>query len=602
MLAYNITVMRIQKIFILAIVVILAGCKKDFLERKPQTSITLENFFKTPADLETYTNGFYGMLPPVYDDIFSDNISTYTGNSTVDGLIRGTVTPTNVGGWDAWPNIRRINFMLTHLDKLSGDQASIKHFVGIARFFRGMVYYGEVQKYGDLPWYNHVISDSDEADLTKAKDPRTLVVDSIMADLEYAAANVRVGTENTRITKWAALAMLSRVALHEGTFRKYHTELNLQNTANVFLERAATASQAVIDGTGAGKPAISTSGGSPLSFRNLFCSNSLAGNLEVILLNKNSKTDGVTNNSHTVFDYQWALTASLANDFLKKDGSRFTDVADYDKKQLTEVFTDRDPRMAETIMQPGFSTTLTGSPFVIRPILGGYLQVKFYPRDAALRGGFNLNYTDLPVMRYAEVLLNNAEAKAELGTIVQTDLDKTVNLLRSRVAMPAMSLATANSNVDPLLAARYDNVTGANKGVVLEIRRERRVELACEGFRFDDLMRWKMGKLLAEDPKGVYVPALGALDVTGDGKSDIAILASPTATGPIAGLPAADQAKLAKYYLSDNVFYLSNNNSGNVMFVKDKNQKRQFLDKYYYFPIPIQQTTLNPNLTQPTGW
>jgi len=103
--------------------------------------------------------------------------------------------------------------------------------------------------------------------------------------------------------------------------------------------------------------------------------------------------------------------------------------------------------------------------------------------------------------------------------------------------------------------------------------------------------------------KGIYVPALGALDVTGDGDPDIAILESPAALGPIASLPNDVKDKLVKYYISENTFYLSNATSGNIMFVKDKQQPREFISpKYYYRPIPLQQTILNKNLTQPTGW
>lgn len=594
--------------YLLLITVILAavGCKKDFLARTPQTDITEEKFFLTSSDLEVYTNGFYGMISPEYDDIFSDNISIYTGASQVDNMIRGGITPSNVTGWDAWGNIRRINFMLDHLGQTKGDAVTIKHFVGIARFFRAYVYYDQVKKYGDLPWYGHVIQAGDQEQLSKPKDPRTLVVDSVMADLEYAAANVKtdVVANNFRITKWAALNLLSRIALHEGTFRKYHDELGLQGTANSFLERAASASKQIMDNVATSGLKIYTTNNPAIDFRTLFCSASLAGNPEVIFLNKNDKVLGVTNNTHTVLDYQWALTSGLVNDFLMKDGTRFTDIANYDKKTVTEVFVNRDPRLAETVMPPGFSTVSSAtSPFIPKSSLGGYPQVKFYPRDPALRGGFNLNYTDLPIMRYAEVLLVNAESKAELGTITQVDIDRTIGLLRSRVGMPALNLAAANGNIDPVQASRYSNVTGANKGIILEIRRERRVELACEGFRYDDLMRWKAGSLLAESPKGIYVPALGAMDVSGDGTPDIAILENATATGPIANLPAALQAKLAKYYLSDGTFYLSNGNSGNIVFVKDRDQKRQFIEpKYYYYPIPIQQTVLNPNLKQSPGW
>jgi len=587
-------------IVIASVLLTTIACNKDFLERLPQTSVTEENFFRTPTDLETYTNGFYGMMGPRYDDIFSDNIAAYTGSSVIDNMIRGNLTPSNVSGWDSWGNIRRINFMMDHLDQTTGDAAAINHFIGIARFFRAYVYYNQVKMYGDVPWYSSVIGAEDDELLTKPKDPRTLVVDSIMADLEFAVANIKPDGTNTRVTKWAALALLARVALNEGTFRKYHDELSL-NSANTYLERAVSASEEIINNGGF---SIFNTGKNELDFRSLFSSNNLSENKEVIFLWKNSKTDGVTNNTHTVLDWQWALSGSLANTFLMKDGSRFTDVPNYDKKAFTQVFVDRDPRLAETIMPPGFKTNPDDSnPYLIKPSFGGYLQLKFYPRDPALRGGWELNYTDLPIMRYAEVLLINAEAKAELGTINQSDIDNTIGLLRSRVDMPGLNIGSANTNVDAVLAAKYPNVNGGNRGLILEIRRERRVELACEGFRFDDLMRWKAGELLAVDPKGIYVPALGALDVTGDGDPDIAILESPAALGPIASLPNDVKDKLVKYYISENTFYLSNATSGNIMFVKDKQQPREFISpKYYYRPIPLQQTILNKNLTQPTGW
>ena len=87
--------------------------------------------------------------------------------------------------------------------------------------------------------------------------------------------------------------------------------------------------------------------------------------------------------------------------------------------------------------------------------------------------------------------------------------------------MPDLSMVEANASPDPFLMAKYPNLGGPNLGVLLEIRRERRVELALEGYRFDDLMRWKAGKLLEEEPKGLYFSGLGKHDVTGDGIEDI---------------------------------------------------------------------------------
>ncbi|WP_290795180.1 RagB/SusD family nutrient uptake outer membrane protein [Flavihumibacter sp. UBA7668] len=581
--------------------VFFASCEKDFLQRTPQTSITKEDFFNTPSDLQTYTNGFYSQIRSRWDDLYSDNISVYTGSSDVDNLVRGGITPATVGGWNNWGTLRSINFMLQNVGKTSGDQTTINHYIGIARLFRANFYYNMVKRYGDVPWYGSVIGTSDEELLYKPKDSRELVVDSVMNDLEFAAANILPSlTNNTQLTRWAALQLLSRIALHEGTYRKYHDELGLESTAAGFLERAATATQEIMANGGF---TIYSTGANATDYRALFSSNNLSANKEVIFLQKNNKDEGVANNTHVVMDWQWALSADLMNDFLMSDGSPFTSVPDFDKKPFVEVFQNRDPRLQETIMPPGFATAPANAPFVIKPNFGGYLQIKFFPRDPALRGGWGLNYTDLPIYRYAEVLLINAEAKAELGTLTQTDLDQTVNRLRRRVGMPDLSLVTSNAAPDAYQAQKYPLVSGTNKGVLLEIRRERRIELACEGFRFDDLYRWKAGRLLGIHSKGMYLPALGAYDVTGDGKEDIAILKEQGAEDPINHLPSEIKSKLIKFYLTDQSFYLENTDSGAILFGKDRQQPRSFIEpKYYYFPIPQEQTILNKNLTQPAGW
>lgn len=594
---------RINYIAFASLVFLGVSCKKDYLDRTSGSAITKEVFFNTPEDLATYTNGLYKQMRAEYTDLYSDNIalSNNDQNAEVRTLLAGTLSPATVKGWDkdAWAPLRDVNYMLNNVGKVSGDPAVINHYIGIARLFRANFYYEMVKKYGDVPWYSQVLGTSSE-DLYKAKDPRTAVVDSLMKDLEFAAANVLPArTDNSYITKWGALTLLSRIALHEGTFRKYHTELNLQNTAATFLERAASASQEIISNGG-----FVISGNSGTDYRALFSSNNLSTNKEIIFIQKNSRDLGVANNTHTVLDWQWALSASLANEFLMKDGTPFTSTANYGKKEFKELFQDRDPRLAETIMPPGFSNNAAGTPYITRPDFGGLLQIKFYPRDPALRGGWDLNYTDLPIMRYAEVLLINAEAKAELGKLTQADVDVTVNKIRHRVGMPALNLTVANAAPDSYLANQYPAVSGVNKGIILEIRRERRVELACEGFRFDDLYRWKAGALLAQAPGGMYIPTLGGIDVTGDGVADIAILKKGDES-PIANLPAAVKEKIVKFYVNDGTFYLENETSGKIKFLDDKapQRPRSFNEaKYYYFPIPIEQTVLNPKLEQPTGW
>ncbi len=581
----------------------LTGCTKDFLQRDPKTEITGDQFFKSAADLETYTNGFYSMLSASYGDPsannFSDDISIYTGGAELDNLIRSKLSPNNVGGWDNWPSLRRINFMLDNVARTTGDLAAINHYIGIARFYRALFYFNMVKRYGDVPWYSHVMQTTDQDMLYKASDPRALVMDSVMNDLEFAATNISTSMNNgtnTRVTKWAAYTLLARVALFEGTFRKYHAELNLQNTAQRFLQRAASATDTVI---AKGGFTIYNTGAGAANFRAMFSSNNLSGNKEVIFLQKNDQSLGVANNTHVVLDWQWALSRSLANDFLMADGTPFTSQANFDKSDFVQMFRNRDPRMAETIMPPGFSTTPGGQLYLIKPDFGGLLQVKFYPRDPALRQGWVADYTDLPIFRYAEILLTNAEAKAELGTLAQTDLDNTINLLRRRVNMPDLNIAAANANPDPVQMAQYPSAGGNNQGVILEIRRERRVEMACEGLRWNDILRWKAGSVLAQPSQGIYVASLGGMDVTGDSVPDIAIWQNAQSTQPVPGLPA----NAPVYYLDGSSYYLSNGKSGFILFNKDVSQPRSFIDpKYYYFPIPLQQTVLNPSLKQPSGW
>lgn len=583
-----------------------ASCKKDFLQRLPKTDITEENYFNAPRDLELYTNTLYDrQLRFATDDINSDNISNYSGSGEIDILVRGNITPQTVGGWDDWDQLRRINFMLDNVGRVKGDPAEINHYVGIARFFRAWFYYQKVVRYSDVPWYSHVLSMDDQS-LYKGRDSRTLVVDSIMADLKFATENIRVNEKanGTRVSVWSAVALLSRFCLFEGTFRKYHTELNLQSTAGAFLQTAVKAGETLI---ASGKFRIYTTGKGGADYRALFASSTLSGNPEMIQWADFQQSLGRGNNTHAVLGWTWSLSQSLAYSYLMKDGTPYTSQAGYDKKGFVEMFRDRDPRLAETISYPGFSTTQDNKVYLPKPNLGGYDQLKFYPRDPAQRQGWEANFTGLPVFRYAEVLLNLAEAKAELGTLTDADLQLTVKPIRDRVNMPALSMA-ANANPDPVLMSQYPEVTGANKGVLLEIRRERRVELACEGRRFEDLNRWKSGNLFQQSQQGMYVPALGGIDMTGDQVADIALLPSPNDTTAIKDLPAPVRERLIRFYLRDkdgkeNNFYLQNGNNGHIMFTRDRDNPRVFkTPQYYYRPIPLNEMMLNDKLKQIMGW
>lgn len=582
----------------------LFSCDSDFLDRAPLTSVTDKDFFKTVTDLETYTNGFYSYIGANTDDTGSDNVSIHTGGNISDRVVTGKISSSNVDGWeDEWENLRSINYFLAHADNAVGVEKDINNYIGIGRFFRARLYVGLVKNYSDVPWYSYPLAADDES-MYKAADPRAAVMDSVLTDLEYAVDNIKedLGSK-TRISRWAALAYMSRVCLYEGTYRKYHSELNLSSDYKRFLEKAIWACEEIMKSEHFG-----ISGTTGADYGALFCSPKLSSNLDAILIQEADAALGVGNNTHAVMGWQWSLSRSLMESYLMQDGTPFTQTKGYDKKTFVEVFEGRDPRMAETISYPGFKQTIIGDPYLPKLTFGGYDQLKFYPRDETLRKGWGMNYTSLPIYRYAEVLLNYAEARAELGLLTQDDIENTINKIRARVGMPGLDMAKANGTPDPVLMTQYPNVSGSNKGVILEIRRERRVEMACEGLRKEDVQRWEVGRLLADSQEGIYVDKLGAFDVTGDGEPDVAVLASPQDQSPIADLPESVQTKLAKYYLlkedgTDDGFYLTNGTNGFVAFTVNQKVPRSFVNpQYYYLPIPQEQILLNDNLKQPFGW
>ncbi len=591
---------------LLIIIALLTGCNDDFMERYPTTSVTEEVFFSNISDLKTYTDGFYGSLSSPIADIGTDNLAHHNSGSTIDQMMRGGITAQNAAVWN-WSSLRNINFFLKNYGKVKNAKIDeVNHYVGIAKFFRARFYIDKVNLYHDVPWYGNTFGTADTEALHKKQDSRTLVVDSIMADLEFAVAHIKPDGHKSTVTKWAALAQLAQFALEEGTYRKYHTYLGLKDTYKGFLERAVSASEKTMTEGGF---QISKTGGVDRAYRDLFISQNLQANPETILFIDYDKDLNRRRNTHTVLDYEWALSQTLMESYLMKDGSRFTNQADYKTKDVNEIFINRDPRLEQTFMKPGFKPVNAASPHRLKPTLGGYNQIKFYPEVTDMIS-WEASYTDAFVFRYAEVLLIFAEAKAELGILNnQSDLDKSINLLRARVAMPNMTINEVSGPVDPILKSYYNNVEGGNTGLILEIRRERRVELACEGHRYRDVFRWEVGERLADQQQGMYVKALGPMDVTGDGTVDIAILESAKNTEPISHLTEEQLKNITLYYLKDGngnntSIYLENGHQGHIMFTVARDKKKEFVKpKYYFYPIANSEMVLQgSNLVQTLGW
>ncbi|OJV14751.1 MAG: RagB/SusD family nutrient uptake outer membrane protein [Dyadobacter sp. 50-39] len=594
-----------KHILLLALLTGLSACNDDFLEKLPQTSISPEAFFNNEGDLALYVNGLLS-LPDMYgiylNDQSTDNAAT-TGAVEMKVIMTGSPSAQTItGGWD-WGRLRNINYFLDNYNKVNATSEVKAHYAGLARYYRAQFYLGKVGRYSDVPWFSKTVNPGDE-ELYKTQDSRAVVMDSVMADLAFAAAHVRESVPGGTPGKWAVMTQYARTALYEGTYRKYHPELNLQATAGKFLETAASVSAEIM---ASNKFVIYNTGKPNADYAALFGSQDLSSNKEVILGNAFDQTkDRSQNVNSTVFgDYEQAPSRDLVQTYLMKDGSRFTDVQGYQQFGFVKEFQNRDPRLAQTLVYPGWVRAGDPSPYILRlnKNFTGYHQLKGYVNST---DNATLNSMDVPVYRYAEVLLTYAEAKAELGTLTQDDLDKSVNLIRARVQMPDLKLAAANSSPDPVMAQKYPNVTGANRGVIFEIRRERRVEFAFENQRFNDVMRWQAGKLLTAIPEGLYFAGLGKYDMTGDGVEDI-ILIDKSKTIPAEKDKEKNSLGVVLIYYragaigEDVTVYLKNGNAGGTMVTETA--VRKFEDpKYYYRPIPQKEMLLNPKLKQVFGW
>lgn len=574
----------INKIIILGMVVALFNsCDLTLL---PENAVTPENYFQNKSDLELWTNQFYTLLdePDASAGTNADDMI----DKGMGQVIEGTRSAASETGW-SWTKLRHINYFLQHSSNCD-DETARNQYNGVAQFFRAYFYFVKVRRYGDVPWYDQVLGSEDQELLVKARDSREFVMNQVLKDFQDAATSLptkSTETRNTRVTKWAALAFASQAALYEGTYRKYHGLDNYEK----YLEIAASTARQFIDESGF---SLYKEGTEP--YRDMFCADN-AKTTEVVLARAYNFEGLQLSHSvqFSIANLQMGFTRRFMNHYLMADGTRFTDKQGYETMFYTDEVKNRDPRLQQTVLCPNYiqkgETTVTANDLTA---YCGYRPIKFVgtkDHDGAAK-----STSDWPLMRAAEVYLNYAEAKAELGTLKQEDLDISINKIRERAKMPDLNLTDANSNPDPYLAACYPNVEqGTNKGVILEIRRERTIELVMEGLRQWDLFRWKEGKQMFNHYVpyyGIYVPGVGTYDMDGDGKPDLEIYET-TATSQ-----CDNKKKL------DKDIYLSNGTSGyiigfpKVTYGKDWKEERDYL-----WPIPADQRVLTQGiLTQNPGW
>ena len=559
----------------------------------PEDTITPGSFFRNETDLQLFTNNFYTSLPSA-TDIYADEADIIINPALDDAISGQRIIPETGGGW-SWTTLRQINYYLENSHRCDDKDVQM-HYDGIARFFRALFYFNKVARFGDVPWYDVVVGSGDADLLNKPRDSRKYVMEKVLEDLNFAVENIKPDKDVYRVTKWAALALKSRVMLFEGTFRKYHGLGDWE----ACLNECVKASEELIKDGGF---TLYAKGSTPYS--NLFDTlNATETSDEVILAR--DYNNGVQLR-HSVQNYTTSPTAGcagvtrrLVDAYLMKDGSRHTERANFDKLGFVEECKNRDPRMAQTLRTPGYVVDGKKTPANLASMKLGYQLRKYY--IAVEYDGFS--EVDLPVFRYAEVLLNLAEAKAELGTLNQADLDKTVNAIRKRAGITGTyTLGTA---ADQWLKGCYPTLAAlnpANLGDILEIRRERTVELVMEGRRYHDIMRWKEGKVFEEEFLGMYIPAAGAIDLNSDGVLDfnIATASNPGSPDGVTTLKVGENLTLVTPSDSGNTY---NGESGFLTIHRNDVMQRQWReDRDYYYPIPTKERVLtNGALTQNPGW
>lgn len=609
---------------LLACLVALTSCE-DTLDVTPKDKVAEEDYFKTATELEMYTNPLYNNLPekePFSEQ--SDQLVQQTLSAVIYGGSRRTV-PSSGGGW-SWGQLNgRINTFLDRVDRCP-DKAAVEKYTAVARFFRAFFYSEKIKRFGDVPWYEHEIGSADPQ-LYKARNTRDYVASKMLEDLDYAAQYLpdKKGEKNApfRLTKGAALALKAQFCLYEGTFRKYHNIVcqpdpedpeRPVNDYKFYLEESAKAAKALMERK---EYKLYSTGKPEQDYQQLFVFDVANPDEYIFAISFQAAIGDNWHNSNafTLVPTQGmpGFTRKFICSYLMKDGSRFTDRSGWQTMQFTDEIKDRDPRLQQTIR--GHNYHRIGQkeilPADLNVTVTGYQPIKFV-EDPTCNGNQtdrnSRSICDMPVYRYAEVLLNYAEAKAELGTLTQDDLDNSVNLIRKRAGMPNLDMTQANANPDTryLLSDEYGYKTlrekgEANMGVIAEIRRERTIELAMEKFRLHDLNRWKEGHCLDQELTGMYIPGPGTYDFTGDGVPETAIYAKGEKAP--AGFKYAFELD-SKIFLTD----IDHNpaQAGYLDWYRGTRQQeiRAGFNEVrdYLYPIPSDEFSLNDKLVQNPGW
>lgn len=591
---------------ILSASVLVVSCD---LAEQPKAKAGRDMIFGSETGLLTYTNGFYEYLPD-YDNAHKQNITMDNAAKNATGTYEVGAYTTNTSTSWSWSSIRNVNYFLKYNTSSNVSEPIRNNYSGIARLFRAYLYFNKLVQYGEVPWID-IPLEPDSPELYKTQDSRDVIISKMIEDLDFAAANItedKITPNSNRVNRWTALFFKSRVCLFEASFRKYHATgskygkeylKNCKITAEELYRQAADAAQEIIE-----KGPYRLYTGTPYangrgSYRELFISDNAVTQEVMLSLALDPVLQlGEANwyyNSST-YGPHLCMTHAFAKTYLNLDGTPYNDKKGDTYKTFAEETSGRDYRLNQTIRAADYTCKDKEGVFVPTPAnmtghsLTGYQFTKYVMDDISFDGG-RTNYNDVPIARYAEVLLNYAEAKAELGTLTDADWEKTIGALRGRAGITG-GLDKKPTTADPYMMSIY---TGVTDPVILEVRREREIELILEGLRLNDLKRWACGKLWETAAwDGIYIPALNTpLDLNGDGTNDVFVTEDSKYSGPY---------KSIAMYTGDNlkVVKLADDTKGGYRL--NYEISRVWNDNMYIYPIPEIVIQKNPNLKQNPGW
>lgn len=608
-----------KKIFFAAIgVCLLATSCEDFLTKENPVAVESEFFFTDETSLEIYTNGLCRTYSPSLLDFI--NGDRYSDTQSWDGEYKfytDRFTQVDQTSW-SWSNLRSINYYLANMRKAEADAEILDHYEGVGRFFRALFYIDKLKTYGAVPWYDTILEPTDKEALYKGRDDRSVIAKHILEDLNFAAekcsADSKFINRATVINKYVANAVKARFCLFEGTYRIYHqndpstgkawTSEEKAEGKGTYLPECIKACEVIMN---SGKfSLIHTAGKEATQYRAMFIDKDACGNCTKEWIWARDYDEGfqVQQKSYGINDYminaqhaQYAFNRDFVMTYLKLDGTPYTNGFDLSKNEqlyvpFEEEVQGRDLRLAQTIRTPGFKRANGewAPDFLFSKT--GYQPAKWITDEinddiaAAV-------YTDVPMYRYAEVLLNYAEAKAELGQCDQTVWNKTIALLRQRAGVKSIFPTQA----DPYMVQYF--LGKVTDPIILEIRRERGTELCMENVRQDDDMRWHMGELLVRQKTGMYIAEIDVeLDLNKDGKKDN-IVSATISEAPGLGLLQINYNGSNKSTVGH---ILSDGNKGYIIPFTNYYKSYKWEEKKYLRPIPNVSVTMNENLGQNAGW